>query len=104
VRDGERIDIGWDRPVSTRELASVASAHVGERVRTTAIPWWLLSAVFAVAGLFSPEARDIKAMLRFFLSGRYVADPTRQSQVFGPAPTAEDAVGRWLQKTSSKSA
>ncbi|MEZ4298627.1 MAG: NmrA family NAD(P)-binding protein [Polyangiaceae bacterium] len=95
---GVEISRGDMLDMASLERAMSGAGHVGERVRVTAIPWWLLSAGLGVAGLFSPEARDIKAMLRFFQSGRYVADPTRQSQVFGRAPTAEDAVLRWLQK------
>ncbi len=98
VKDGERIDIGWDRSLSSRELAAIAAQHTGKRVGVTAIPWWLLSAGLGVAGVFNPTAKDIKAMLRFFLSGRYVADTTRQGQALGPVPTAEDAIARWLRQ------
>ena len=34
------------------------------------------------------------AMFGWIDSGRYVADTTRQTQLFGPAPTAEDAIAR----------
>jgi hypothetical protein len=34
------------------------------------------------------------AMVDWFGTGRYVADTTRQAQVFGPVPTAEHAVAR----------
>ena len=37
----------------------------------------------------------MRAMLRFFASGRYVADTTRQRELFGSVPTAEDAFARW---------
>jgi uncharacterized protein YbjT (DUF2867 family) len=98
VKDGERIDIGWDRPVSARELGAISAGHVGERIAVHGIPWWLLGAGLGAAGVFNPAARDIKAMLRFFLSGQYVADTTRQREVLGPVPTAEDAIARWLRK------
>jgi hypothetical protein len=35
-------------------------------------------------------------MMRWFQTGGYVADPTRQGQVFGPVPTAEDAITRFV--------
>ena len=35
-------------------------------------------------------------MIDWFQTGRYVADTTRQQEVFGPPPTAEDAVARLL--------
>jgi len=33
-------------------------------------------------------------MVAWFETGKYVADTTRQEQVFGPVPTPEDAIGR----------
>ncbi len=33
-------------------------------------------------------------MFGWFDKGRYVADTRRQEQLFGPAPTAEDAIAR----------
>jgi uncharacterized protein YbjT (DUF2867 family) len=97
ARDGERVDIGWDRPLSTRELAALAAEVVGARVAARAVPWWLLGSALAAVGLFSETARDLRAMIKFFLSGRYVADTTRQRELFGRVPTAEDAVRRWLR-------
>jgi hypothetical protein len=41
---------------------------------------------------------DMGAMMRWFQTGRYVADPTRQREVFGEVPTAEEAIARLLQK------
>jgi hypothetical protein len=41
--------------------------------------------------------RDMSAMLRWFQTGRYVADPGRQRQVFGEVPTAEAAVASFAR-------
>ncbi len=41
-----------------------------------------------------PTVKDMAAMFGWFDSGRYVADPRRQEQLFGPAPTAEDTIAR----------
>lgn len=38
--------------------------------------------------------KDTGAMAAWFQSGRYVADTTRQREVFGAVPTAEDAIAR----------
>lgn len=35
-------------------------------------------------------------MFDFLLSGRSVADTSRQAQLFGPVPRAADIVTRWL--------
>jgi hypothetical protein len=36
------------------------------------------------------------AMMRWFQTGRYVADPSRQREVFGQLPTPEEAIARLL--------
>jgi hypothetical protein len=36
-------------------------------------------------------------MGRWFQTGRYIADPTRQREVFGQVPTAEDAISRLVR-------
>ncbi len=94
--DGERIDIGWDRPVGIGELARMVGEQTDRDIKVRTIPWWLLFAMLGAVGVFSATARDIKAMLRFIRSGRYVADTARQREVFGEVPRAEDAVARWL--------
>ena len=38
--------------------------------------------------------KDMAAMAGWFQSGRYIPDTTRQREVFGAVPTAEDAVAR----------
>ena len=42
-------------------------------------------------------AKDMSEMLRWFQTGGYVADPTRQREVFGQVPTAEDAIARLIR-------
>lgn len=95
VADGERIDIGWDRPVSMQEIADIATRLVGETIKVRSVPAGLLRAIGAVVGPFMPMVKDMGAMLAWFETGRYVADTTRQAEVFGPVPTAEDAVARF---------
>ena len=95
VEPGERIDIGWTRPVSTQELADLASQRVGAEVRVRAIPLGLIRVITTVVGLVVPSVKDMGGMFAWFNTGRYVADVTRQEQVFGPAPTPEDAVARF---------
>jgi uncharacterized protein YbjT (DUF2867 family) len=94
--DGQRIDIGWDRPVSMQEVAEISGRLLGNRVRVRTIPSGLIHAVGAVLGLINPMVTDMGAMAGWFQSGRYVADTTRQREVFGTVPTAEDAIARLL--------
>ena len=92
--DGERIDIGWDRPVSMREMADLMGNRAGKKIKVWAVPSAVTRAAGAVAGRFMPMVKDMAAMFGWFDTGRYVADPRRQEQLFGPAPTAEDALAR----------
>jgi len=62
-----------------------------------AIPAGLINTAGAVVGRFSPMVKDLTAMMRWFQTGRYVADPTRQREVFGQVPTAEDAITRFVR-------
>lgn len=97
VADGERIDIGWDRAVSMQDIADIASTFAGEQVRVRSIPAGIVHALGAVMGPFVPMVKDMSSMLAWFETGKYVADTSRQAEVFGPAPTAENAVARFAR-------
>ncbi|MDX3116559.1 SDR family oxidoreductase [Streptomyces scabiei] len=95
---GERIDIGWDHPVSMREVADVMGRRAGKKIKVVAVPSAVARAAGAVAGRFMPLIKDLAAMFRWFETGRYVADPRRQEQLFGPVPMAEDALTRYADE------
>ena len=95
--DGQRIDIGWDRPVSVQEIARISGDLLGQQIRVRAVPAGLINTAAAVVGRFNPAVADMGEMLRWFQTGQYVADPTRQREVFGQVPTAEEAVGRLIR-------
>ena len=89
---GERIDIGWTQPVSMQQIADTSSRLVGSSIRVRAVPARLVHVMGFVLGRFVPTVKDLAAMFYWFESGNYVADPTRQSEVFGSVPTPEDAL------------
>jgi uncharacterized protein YbjT (DUF2867 family) len=94
--DGERIDIGWDRPVSIHEIAQISGRLLGDEISVVGtIPTGPTSTAAAPEGS-NPMANDMAAMMQWFQTGRYVADPTRQREVFGQVPTAEDAIARLI--------
>jgi uncharacterized protein YbjT (DUF2867 family) len=95
--DGQRIDIGWDRPVSMQEIAKISGWLLGQQVRVRTIPAGLINTVTAVVGRFNPMVKDLGEMMRWFQTGRYIADQTRQREVFGQVPTAEDAISRLVR-------
>ncbi|MET1089051.1 MAG: SDR family oxidoreductase [Arthrobacter sp.] len=94
--EGQRIDIGWDRPISMQEFADIVERLTGEVIRVQSVPVGLLWAVGTLMGPVNPMAKDLAAMMGWFQTGKYVADTTRQAEVFGPPPTAEDAVRRMV--------
>jgi len=57
-----------------------------------AVPSGVVRAAGAVVGRFNPVVKDMATMFGWFDTGRCVADPRRQEQLFGPVPTAEDAL------------
>ncbi|MGO4584460.1 SDR family oxidoreductase [Arthrobacter sp. 2RAF6] len=81
--EGQRIDIGWDRPVSMQDIADISSQMLGRQIELVLSP-------------INQMGPDFQAMMEWFRTGRYVADTSRQREVFGPPPTAEDAVARLL--------
>ena len=66
-----------------QEIAQISGRRLGQQIRVRAIPAGLINTAGAVVGRFSPMVKDLTAMMRWFQSGRYVADPTRQGEVFG---------------------
>ena len=92
--DGQRIDIGWDQAVNIEEIAQISGRLLGQQIRVRTIPAGLINTAGAVMGRFSPRVEDMVAMFRWFQTGQYVADPTRQREVFGQVPTAEDSIAR----------
>jgi nucleoside-diphosphate-sugar epimerase len=92
VSPGERIDIGWDRPLSARELADLAGRILGSDLELMEID----PAQIRRPGMSDEARNDLLAMFEYFRSGRYVANTQRQAEVFGSLPTAEDAMRRRL--------
>jgi uncharacterized protein YbjT (DUF2867 family) len=92
VGDAERIDIGWDRPISMCEFARISTDIIGGTFRVRSIPRRVLTLFGAVVGRWAPMVPDMAAMARWFDTGRYVADTTRQAELFGPVPTPERAI------------
>ncbi|WP_461188847.1 SDR family oxidoreductase [Arthrobacter sp. Z4-13] len=94
--EGQRIDIGWDRPIAMQEFADLAGQLTGEEMLVRSVPLRLLRAAGTLMGPVNPMAKDLAAMIGWFQTGRYVADTTRQREVFGTPPAAEDAVRRLI--------
>ena len=77
-----------DLPVTVRPVATLSAAQLDRPVRVSHLRWSLLSAALRLV-------RPLDAGSACFQTGRFVAGTTRQSEVPGPVPTAEDPVRRW---------
>jgi uncharacterized protein YbjT (DUF2867 family) len=98
IADGERIDLGWTRPISMREGADLASRLANKKIKVVSVPTGLLRGVGKLAGKSVPRMSDMGAMAAWFDSGRYVANTSRQAELFGPVPTPEDAIARFAAR------
>ncbi|MGX9901021.1 SDR family oxidoreductase [Arthrobacter sp. SA17] len=94
--EGQRIDIGWDRPVSMQQVAEISSRLLGKRMKVQALPARLARTMSTVLGPVNPMVKDLGSMIDWFQTGRYVADTTRQREVFGTVPGAEDSIARLI--------
>jgi uncharacterized protein YbjT (DUF2867 family) len=92
VSTSERIDIGWDRPLSARELAEIAGRILGRDLELVELD----PAQIRFPGMSDEARTDLVAMFDYFRSGRYVADTRRQAEVFGSVPVAEETMRRRL--------
>src|SRR5438552_15451396 len=86
---GRRIDLGTDRPVSAVELADIFARLLGREVKPSVGSLLVIKTVGTIGGLFLPFMRDMMAMGRYFETGKYDANTTQQSELFGPVPTIE---------------
>jgi uncharacterized protein YbjT (DUF2867 family) len=95
--EGQRVDIGMDRPLALQDIADISGRLLGEQVRVRSVPAGVLRVAGTLLAPVNPMAKDLSAMIDWFQTGRYVADTTRQREVFGTPPTAEDAVARLIE-------
>ncbi|WP_120521906.1 SDR family oxidoreductase [Arthrobacter celericrescens] len=101
IASGERIDIGWSRSLSMVDAAKLMSAHSDKDIKVLAMPTGALRVAGKITGKFVPLTADMAAMAAWFDTGKYVADTTRQAEVFGPPPTPEDAIARVAARMGS---
>jgi uncharacterized protein YbjT (DUF2867 family) len=92
VAANECIDIGWDRPLSARELVTLASGILGRDIELVEMD----PAQLTFPGMSENTRNDLFAMFAYFQTGRYVADTRRQAEVFGSVPVAEEVMQRRL--------
>ena len=82
---GQKVDLGSDRPLSGPEYAELIGRLLGRPMRMAPFQ-----------GGPGAGNDDMRAMFRFFQTGKYVADTRRQAELFGPVPKVEEAAREML--------
>lgn len=96
--DRQTIDTGWsDGPKSQNEIADLITQVTGKPLSRWVVPWPVFSAVVRVIKPFSELGYDLIQMFLFFRTGKFIADTRKQTQFFGPAPTAREAIQKWAE-------
>jgi uncharacterized protein YbjT (DUF2867 family) len=90
---GQRIDLGSDRPLSGPELAELTGRLLGRPMTARLMGG---GAMMRLMATFNRGMRDMASMIRFFQSGKYVADTRLQAELFGPVPKVEEAARQML--------
>jgi uncharacterized protein YbjT (DUF2867 family) len=91
----QTIDIGWrDGAMSQKEIADLVSQVTGQTLSLWTVPWLLFRVLVGPVKLVSELGYDLMRMFLFFRTGRFVSDTTLQERLFGPPPTARDAITR----------
>jgi uncharacterized protein YbjT (DUF2867 family) len=94
----QNVDVCWELPATGPQLAAAFTRALGRPVvAKPAIPPLLL-AVLPLLARFVPSLRDSHAVLAWIRKGGYVSrDTQKQKDLFGEAPTMEDAVARYCR-------
>ncbi|MPY68368.1 SDR family oxidoreductase [Deinococcus sp. SDU3-2] len=95
---GQRIDLGTDRPASFAETARVLSRLLEREVKVRRLPLGVAHLLLSTMNVFKPGLRDYVPMFEFIATGRFVADTSRQLELFGPVPSLEEALTQWLSE------
>ncbi|MGA2615490.1 MAG: SDR family oxidoreductase [Spirochaetia bacterium] len=102
--EGKKIDLGWDRPVSTQEIAEIFSHLLSRSIRVRTLSMGLVHGAAGIMGLFVPFACDAVSMMDYFLTGQYVADTSLQKKLLGSVPTVEETLKRYVDEHFSPTA
>lgn len=92
---GRRIDLGTDRAVSMDQMAEEFGRALNRPVRAAGMGGF--GVLMSLGAVFSRRMRDMRSMVEFFGSGKYVADTGPQAQLLGPVPTIADSIHRYVE-------
>lgn len=94
--NGQRIDVGMSRPVAYREVVQICNAKSGQNMGCLAVPRLVRSALAWIFSYLHPLTAELLHMFNFFDDGLYVNDTALQTKYFGPPPTPEEVIGKYV--------
>lgn len=90
------IDVGWSRPISYNQLVEVVSKKIDRPMTCYGLPLFLRKFIIYTYGWFDVTTKDMLLMFNYFDEGTYINDTTLQNKYFGPPPTPEEVIGRYV--------
>lgn len=94
----ERIDLGMDHPTNIIEIAAALSKALGRTIKPTRPPQLLMD----IMAIFNTTLKENLTAMKYVASGQYVADTTRQTELFGPPSTLQSSIEKWLRDNHDK--
>ena len=97
------IDVGWTTPIDYIDVVNIINKKLNNRknMKVYGLPQWFRTTLVYTIGCFSKLNSDMFRMFSWFGKGEYIStDNTHhlQLQYFGPIPTPDDAIERWLNE------
>lgn len=86
------IDLASDRPLTQKELKGVMEKILERPISLRSFPYPLMALIMRIGSLFNPFLGDMLSMIRFFQTGKYIADTSLQSEIFGPPLSVEESL------------
>lgn len=94
----EKINIGTDEPMNAEMMGKYIEEYTGKPLKISVSPWAIVGTIMSIVGIFNPMYGDGKKMFDFFFTGKYVADTTRQTQIFGTPSTNKASVFEYCKQ------
>ncbi|MEM1036833.1 MAG: SDR family oxidoreductase [Pseudomonadota bacterium] len=94
----ERIDLGMDKPTNIIEIAAALSKALGKPIKPNRPPQFMMN----IMALFNTTLKENLTAMKYVASGQYVADTTRQTELFGPPSTLEASIEKWVEDNHDK--
>jgi len=97
------IDVGFQEPLTVKELADLVSAATHRPIRIRTVPLWAFRFVCSVGAIFSETFANVKAMINFIVQddgALFRGDFSGYERAFGErVPAAREGVETWARES-----